>query len=110
MPPSPLHVLTFATGSYLRWLVLLHANLRLLALPATELSVCTGDEASRRATRAMGLEVLDFSRSITGQRSNESASPPRQIADRGTQRGGGEQNGAVRLDERLFSRLASLYM
>ena len=45
--PSPLHVLTFATGSYLRWLVLLHANLRLLALPATELSVCTGDETSR---------------------------------------------------------------
>ena len=82
MKPSPLHVLTFATGSYLRWLVLLHANLRLLALPATELSVCTGDEASRRATRAMGLEVLDFSRSITGQRSNESASPPRQIAER----------------------------
>ena len=82
MPPSPLHVLTFATGSYLRWLVLLHANLRLLALPATELSVCTGDETSRRATRAMGLEVLDFSRSITGQRSNESASPPRQIAER----------------------------
>ena len=63
MKPSPLHVLTFATGSYLRWLVLLHANLRLLALPATELSVCTGDETSRRATRAMGLEVLDFSRS-----------------------------------------------
>ena len=81
MPPSPLHVLTFATGSYLRWLVLLRANLRLLALPATELSVCTGDEASRRATSAMGVEVLDFSRSVTGPR-NESASPPRQVAER----------------------------
>jgi hypothetical protein len=36
MPPSPLHVLTFATGSYLRWLVLLRANLRLLALPVCD--------------------------------------------------------------------------
>lgn len=83
MPPNPLHVLTFATGSYLRWLVLLHTNLRLLALPATDLSVCTGDETSRRATSAMGLEVLDFSRSVTGQ-SNQSAAalPPRKVAER----------------------------
>ena len=45
--PTPLHVLTFASGSYLRWLALLHANLRLLALPATDLSVCTADETSQ---------------------------------------------------------------
>ena len=82
VPPSPLHVLTFATGSYLRWLLLLHANLRLLALPTTELSVCTGDETSRRAARAMSVEVLDFSRLVTGGQSNGSASPPRQVAER----------------------------
>ena len=81
VPPSPLHVLTFATGSYLRWLQLLHANLRLLALPTTELSVCTGDDTSRRAARAMSVEVLDFLRLVTGQ-SNGSASPPRQVAER----------------------------
>ena len=76
MLPTPLHVLTFASGSYLRWLALLHANLRLLALPATDLSVCTGDETSRRAAGALGVEVLDFS--------NESAGtlPPRQVAER----------------------------
>ena len=79
--PSPLHVLTFATGSYLRWLQLLHANLRLLALPATEFTVCTADETSRRAARAMSVEVLDFSRLVTGQ-SNGPTSPPRQVAER----------------------------
>ena len=78
---SPLHVLTFATGSYLRWLQLLHANLRLLALPATEFCVCTADETSRRAARAMGVEVLDFSRLVTGQ-INWPTSPPRQVAER----------------------------
>ena len=74
--PTPLHVLTFASGSYLRWLALLHANLRLLALPATDLSVCTADETSRRAAGALGVEVLDCS--------NESvdAVPPRQVAER----------------------------
>ena len=79
--PSPLHVLTFATGSYLRWLQLLHANLRLLALPATEFTVCTADETSRRAARAMGVEVLDFSHLVAGQ-SNGPTSPPRQVAER----------------------------
>ena len=70
------HVLTFASGSYLRWLALLHANLRLLALPATGFSVCTADEASRRAASALGVEVLDLSNESSG------AVPPRQVASR----------------------------
>ena len=73
---TPLHVLTFATGSYLRWLALLHANLRLIALPATDLSVCTEDEASRRAAGALGVQVLDLSNESSG------AVPPRQVASR----------------------------
>ena len=59
----PLHILTFATGAYLRWLEHLHTNLRLLALPAAALSVCAGDEPSLQAARgldsSMGLSIWD---------------------------------------------------
>ena len=47
----PLTVLTFATAAYVRWLVRLHSNLRLLALPAVTLSVCAGDHISQQVKR-----------------------------------------------------------
>lgn len=59
----PLHILTFATGAYVRWLEHLHINLRLLALPAAALSVCAGDEPSLQAARglnaSLGLAIWD---------------------------------------------------
>ena len=59
----PLHILTFATGAYVRWLEHLHTNLRLLALPGAALSVCAGDEPSLQAARGLntstGLSIWD---------------------------------------------------
>ena len=53
----PLHILTFATGAYVRWIEHLHTNLRLLALPAAALSVCAGDEPSLKAARGLNTSV-----------------------------------------------------
>ena len=53
----PLHILTFATGAYVRWLEHLHTNLRLLVLPAAALSVCAGDEPSLKAARGLNTSV-----------------------------------------------------
>ena len=61
---TPLQLLTFATGAFVRWLERLHLNLRLLALPNARLSVCAGDASALQAARGMGLFALDFSRGL----------------------------------------------
>ena len=53
----PLHILTFVTGAYVRWLEHLHTNLRLLVLPAAAFSVCAGDEPSLKAARGLNTSV-----------------------------------------------------